>query len=250
MRLQKLLAIAGLGILSHGLFAQSVRIYRDAAAFESAAASFYRIDFDDIAPNTDISGQTIQGVTFQRTGAPLIVVRAEDTYTPTEGWAPGSVLNPNQNKLIATSGENVLSPGGIVLGPGPNPDIEDDSLTLIFQRPVPGFGFDHISQSADGASFTSVFVYAADGSLIFSETIPISDTNPGSPQDARPAADFWGILSDTPIARIVFVESDSNNVHPDCNIGYDSFRVVPEPASLFGLGVGLAGLVGLKRRKR
>jgi len=142
----------------------------------------------------------------------------------------------------------VLSPGGVVLGPGPNPDIEDDSLTIVFQNPVPGFGFDHISQSADGDGYTFVRVFAEDESVIFSGTIPISNTGP--PNNALPAADFWGIISQTLIKKIVFTETDNNNVHPDCNIGYDSFRIVPEPASLLALGAGLAGLMGLKRRKR
>lgn len=248
MRVQKLLTAALISAFASSATFAQVTIFDNAAAFEAAAGSFYRIDFDNIPPNTNISGQTIQGVTFVRTGAPLIVVRATDTYTPATGWAPGSALNPSQNRLIATSGENVLSPGGVELGPGPNPDIENDSLTIVFQNPVPGFGFDHISQSADGASFTRVRVFDVNGTLIFSGTIPISNTGP--PENALPAADFWGIISATPIARIVFIETDNNNIHPDCNIGYDSFRIVPEPASLLVFGAGLAGLVGLKRRKR
>jgi len=221
----------------------------DKAGFLNALGTLPRtvIDFDDISPDTDISGQQISGVQFVQVGAPLIVVRADDTYTPPNGWATGTVLNPSQNKLIATTPENVLSPGGRELVPGPDPN-QQDSLTLIFAQPIQAFGFDHISQSADGFSFTSVRVRGIDGSVLYSGTIPISNTGPAN--NALPAADFWGILFDSPlIARIEFIDNDNDNVFPDCNIGYDTMIVVvPEPASCIALGAGLVGLM-LRRRK-
>ncbi len=142
---------------------------RDKSGFLTAISSLPRtvVDFDGIAPDTDISGQQIGVVQFVRVGAPLIVVRAEDTFTPADGWRSGTVQNPSQNKLIATTPENVLSPGGRELVPGPDPN-QVDSLTLVFSTPLQAFGFDHISQSADGFSLTSVRVLDADGRLLFS----------------------------------------------------------------------------------
>jgi len=203
------------------------------------------IDFDNISSDTNISQQEISGVQFVQTGAPLIVVRAEDTYTPPDGW-DGSARNPSQNKLIATTPENVLSPGGRELVPGPDPN-QEDSLTLIFRERIQAFGFDHISQSADGLGFTSVRVIGIDGTVLYSGTIPISNAGPAD--DALPAADFWGIVFDNPvIKRIEFLESDRNNQFPDCNIGYDTMIVaVPEPASWMALS---AGLWCLRHRRR
>ncbi|MGK3946184.1 hypothetical protein ABK046_48520, partial [Streptomyces caeruleatus] len=78
------------------------------------------------------------------------MVAASSTLTP-GGF--GGTTNTILNKLPATSGLNVLSPGGLVLGPGSNPSVEGDWLTLEFQAPVTYFGFDHLSQSADGVGF-------------------------------------------------------------------------------------------------
>jgi hypothetical protein len=220
----------------------------DKAGFLNALGTLPRtvIDFDNISPDTDISGQQISGVQFVQVGAPLIVVNADDTYTPPDGWG-GTARNPSQNKLIATTLKNVLSPGGRELVPGPDPN-QEDSLILIFAQPIQAFGFDHISQSADGLSFTFVRVIGIDGLVLYSDRIPISNTGPAD--DALPAADFWGILFDSPlIARIEFIEADNNNTFPDCNIGYDTMIVVvPEPASCIALGAGLVGLM-LRRRK-
>jgi hypothetical protein len=193
------------------------------AGFNAAAGSPpVVVDFEDIPPNTDISGQTIRGITFIRTGAPLIVVVASNTFTPA-GFT--GVINPATNKLVATSGINVLSPGGLSLGPGPAPDIEADGMELQFALPVSAVGFDHLSQSADGYSMTSVKVYGSSSNLLYSGGIIITNyyaLGGGAPG----AADFWGIVStETNICRVVISETDSNAEYPDANIGYDTFRV-------------------------
>jgi len=130
---------------------------QDLAGFNIAAGTPpITINFDTVAAGTDVTGSIIAGVTFQGPRSPLIVVRGADTFTPL-GFAGDPVTD--LNKLYATSGENVLSPGGVELAPGPDPNKEQDDLTLIFTVPVQAFGFDHLSQSADGISFTSISVF-------------------------------------------------------------------------------------------
>ena len=86
------------------------------------------VDFDDIAPGTDIGGQVLGGVRFDpsATGAPLIVVRAAETATPAAGYT--GIVDAATNSLPATTGANVLSPGGPTLGPGPDAAVENDDL--------------------------------------------------------------------------------------------------------------------------
>ena len=206
------------------------------AGFNAAAGNPpVSIDFDSIALNTDIGGSTIAGITFNAPagGAALIVVEGDATFTPS-GFS--NAPNTSTNKLFPTSGQNVLSPGGLTLGPGPNNAVENDDLELVFQQPLSAFGFDHLSQSADGASYTSIQVFNQTNSLLFSGTIPISSTGGGG-------ADFWGATttgSDL-IGRILIDEKDGDANYPDSNIGFDTFRFtsVPEPSSLAIFGIGM-----------
>jgi hypothetical protein len=212
----------------------------DLAGFNAAAGNpDIQIDFDAIAPGTDITGQSIAGVTFVGPGSPLIVVPAASTFTPPNVF--GGTPNPETNVLPATSGLNVLSPGGAELGTG---NLQEDSLTLVFSSPVSAFGFDHLSQSADGFSFTSIAIFDADGNTLFSGTVPISGFSGGAPG----GADFFGVVSSSPnIARIVITEDDRNTTFPDANIGFDTFRfaAIPEPAFV---SLVLPMLVMLRRR--
>ena len=225
---------------------------QDLVGFNSAAGNPpVAIDFDGILPGTDITGATISGVTFLGPNAPLIVVDGNDTFTPS-GFS--GAPNPSSNKLFSTSPDNVLSPGGIELAPGPNNAVENDDLTLVFVDPVSEFGFDHLSQSADGFSFTSIQVFDPSDGVLFTGSIPISNLGGGG---APGGADFWGIVSDTAdIKRIAIDEADGNNVFPDSNIGFDTFRFnsdlfqVPEPSILLLIGTGLVGLIGFRRKFR
>ncbi|MBS0197761.1 MAG: hypothetical protein JSR77_13485 [Planctomycetes bacterium] len=196
---------------------------RNLPGFLAAAPdSFVAVNFDSVPAGTNIADQMLGGIVFLQTGgAAPIVVNAADTVTPA-GFA--GAPHPETNKLIATTGDRVLSPGGVVLGPGPNPQIEDDDLTLLFSTPVKAFGFDHISQSADGAGFTSIVVRTSSGAVLYSGSIPISNLGGGG---APAGVDFWGIVSsDFNIARVDINEGDSNDQYPDSNIGFDTLRIV------------------------
>jgi hypothetical protein len=168
----------------------------------------------------------------------LIVVDGNATVTPA-GFS--GAPNPATNKLFPTSGANVLSPGGLTLGPGPDSAIENDDLELVFVPPLAAFGFNHLSQSADGFGFTSAHVFNQSNTLIFSGPVPISNMGGGG---APGAADFWGVIGTGGdlIRRIVIDEADGNAEFPDANIGFDTFRftpAIPEPTAfiLFALGI-------------
>lgn len=200
----------------------------DAFEAEAGAQSTIVVDFDAIAAGTDITGQTLSGITFQlgnvpAPSAPLIVVRGADTYT-TEGYRGIITGNLPYNKLIPTSGEHVLSPGGVELRPGQNHPYENDDLQIIFEAPVSAVGFDLLLQSQDCCSYADIKVYDAAGTQLYSAGIPTFGYGGGG----EPGGDvFIGFVSASKnIARIVINDFDNDDLYADANIGFDSFRLI------------------------
>jgi len=189
----------------------------DLSGFNAVACNLpVVIDFDSIVADTDITGQALQGVTFLAVEAPLIVVRGSDTSTPSGFNPPGNA----NNRLLPTTGENCLSPGGAVLGPGPDPLVEGDSIRLEFDPPVTAVGFDILEQLADGSLYL-VRVYDQGNNLIFSEEVVTPNQTSSSG-----GSNFYGIVSsEQNISRIEFEDTDNNAVFPDANIGYDTLRI-------------------------
>lgn len=199
------------------------------------------VDFDSITAGTDITGSTLSGVKFelgnQSPSAPLIVTRATDTFTPS-GFS--GVINASTNKLIATSGQNVLSPGGTQLAPGPNALLENDDVKITFAQPVSAVGFDVLYQSLDTSSSTQVTVLDSNGNVLSSSTLSI----PGGGGSGAPGGTiFYGYVSTRAnIATILIDEIDSDATNPDSNIGIDSLRVgglIPSTAVVNLSGAGL-----------
>lgn len=198
------------------------------AGFDAASGAPVQVTFDDVAAGTDIQGSAINGATFSAgpvEGAAPIVVRAADTTTP-DGFTGPEPFDPADNTLVATTGDNVLSPGGTTLAPGPNPTVENDDLVVRFDQPVSAVGFDLLFQSLDDYSGVAVLLYDSSGSLLYVNGLIPAGTNPaGSPG----APFFVGFVSPSPnIATLVVDDTDDNEVWPDANIGFDSFR--------FGIG--------------
>src|SRR4029079_3721684 len=141
----------------------------DFAGFQATTgAPPIAISFDDIPAGTNITGTTISGVTFQLEGtatdnAPLIVGNGLDTFTP--GGYSG-VIDATKNKLFPTSGENVLSPGGVNLHPT-DPLLQNDNIKMTLSQPVSAVGFDLLFQEMDFASFVSLTVIGSNGQVLY-----------------------------------------------------------------------------------
>jgi hypothetical protein len=223
----------------------------DLAGFNLAAGTpAVALDFESIAPGTNIAGTTISGVSLSSpSGNSLEVVTATSTFTPA-GFT--GVIDAGTNRLFATSGVNVLSPGGVSLVPGPDP-AEQDSLILDFSTPVRAFGFDVLFQSLDTGSNTSFQVF--DSSLNQIAGGAVDTSSAGGAGGSPGGAFFLGFVSDDPatdIGRIIVTDSDGNAIFPDSNIGYDTFRigVVPIPGALWLFGSGLLAYLGLGLKRR
>jgi len=226
----------------------------DLAGFNAlAGAPPVSLDFDSILTGTDLAGDSESGIAFENLlgGTTLEVVNAGATFT-----ALGFDSGDSDNRLFATSGVNVLSPGGAALVPGPAAG-ESDGMRLVFDAPVRAFGLDILFQSLDGFSFFGFTVFdAADNVLASNGFIPIPALPNGPDGTSASSAGgsiFLGFVSDSSnIARIDFNEGDDNAANPDANVGYDSFRFhtaqVPEPSSLVFLALALAGMVANARR--
>jgi hypothetical protein len=192
---------------------------------EAAGRPPISISFDNIPLDTNLNGVTMAGVTLRpsATGAPLFVVRGDLTVTPS-----GFINAPfrSTNKLFPTSGQRVLSPGGRILGPAPNRTQENDDLRLDFSPPVSAFGFDLLLQAADGDSLIRIRVFNQSNALLFDGIVPIPNLG-GIGAPGR--AEFWGAVTTEAdlIGRIVINEFDEDNVNPDSNIGFDTFRFFP-----------------------
>jgi YD repeat-containing protein len=184
------------------------------------------VDFDNIPAGTNITGNSYNGVSFDlgnqpSPSAPLIVVKGTDTFTP--GGFSG-VFNASTNKLIATSGENVLSPGGIELAPGTNDLKENDDLKLTFDEPVAAVGLDILFQEYDGFSAVGITIRDPQGTILYQNSnLPVSSNAGGGAPGGK---EFFGFISRrSNIKTIVIDDFDNNNVNPDCNIGFDTIRV-------------------------
>jgi hypothetical protein len=205
--------------------------FDDLAGFNTAAGSPpIVVNFDSVAKGTDISGATFGGITFDKgnmpaPSAPLIVIDAADSYSDGPfNWF--SVAN----KLIATSGSNVLSPGGVQLEAGEVPELENDDLNMTFADPVNAAGFDLLYQSKDGASYVGITVYDSGDNVLYSNSfIPV-----GVAPDSAGGPEFVGFVSDSKnIKKIAIDEYDNNSINPDSNIGFDTIRAprefIPSP---------------------
>jgi hypothetical protein len=221
-----LLVLALCNITSSGAQPEFVVFFDDLIGFNNAASSPpVIISFDDIAAGTNITGSTIGGVTFEVDplvlSAPLLVVRANDTHS-LPGYSPPATDN---NTLNATSGDNILSPGGVDLAPGPNVTVENDDIILSFTNPVFAVGFDVLFQSMDPYSFTSVKVLNQTGSILYFQDIPTPTGN-----EAFGGTVFVGFVSNSSnIAKIIIDDGDNNAANADNNIGLDTIRLRISP---------------------
>jgi hypothetical protein len=179
------------------------------------------ITFDDIILGTNITGSTIEGVTFELDpsieSAPLLVVKANDTHSLPGYWPTPSP----DNRLFATSGDNILSPGGVDLAPGPNDTVEKDNIIVTFTNPVFAVGFDVLFQSMDTASYAEVMLLdSAENVLYYPQGIPTTGNG------TYGGSVFVGFVSNSSnIKKIIIIDSDNNNVYADNNIGLDTIRL-------------------------
>jgi hypothetical protein len=233
-----------------------VRVFAGDLAGFCAASPQGRVSLslEGVPAGSEMPSRPLPGVWFSATGAGLVVVSADETSSPDLffedvhtfplGKDEAAAMTPETrrvdaslSRLPATTGEHILSPGGKVLGPGPDPKIEEDDLTIAFDPPARAVGFDLLTQSRDGQSQVGIRILDARGGVLFEGDVPI-----GHSQGHAGGADFWGVVCGAAlIARVEIDERDSNDRYPDCNIGFDSFRIVPQPLPADADGSGVVG---------
>lgn len=175
------------------------------------------VDFEGLPPPVDITGTSVLGVEFQQ----LSLGCGASGYRCGSLASAPLIVTASNPSLPATSGSNLLSPGGGTLSCA-DPIHENDDLTLVFANPTRAFGLDVIFDQADGSSYLGFRVLNSAGAILYENSyVP-------SPGGGGPGTQFIGFVSDSfDIARVEIDEYDEDCVNPDANVGYDTLVFVP-----------------------
>lgn len=192
---------------------------------DSRVTTTTAINFDSFSTGINLDDQSVSGVTF----------RAPDLTSLSIIEGVTGVRNP----MTPSSGANILSPGGS------NPDLQSDSLELLFATPVSAVGLDVIFDVPDGASYVGVVFYDSLNNALHS-------TGFIEAPSGAPGYQFTGLVADSAIiSRVVFNEYD--NSPSDDHVAYDSIvfspAVVPEPSLFLLIASGIAGISFAKGRR-
>ncbi len=180
------------------------------------------VDFESVPLGPFPGGTTLEGVRFEFPGSPGQIVLSGDTRTPERAFS--RVIDPSRYHLDGTAGPRILSPGGAMLGPGPDAAVEQDHLTLHFDPPVRGAWIAVLLQSLDGRSHVDVRATLEDGRTDL-RTLEI-------PHYGDTSLDLSGHITaglrapQSPLVRLEFIESDSDAQFADCNVGYDGLMLL------------------------
>jgi hypothetical protein len=206
--------------LAPGRAEATATMYFDGAAFRSllSGSPLAEVDFDDIAPGTDLTNSSMLGMRFEQ---PNFGCGGHAYRCGTQPSGRLVVIGgiPGNPGLPPSTQPNLLSPGGSDISTCSDPLVDNDDLQIVFMPPVSSFGVDVVFKSPDGASYVGIRILDGTGSTIAeSSFIPMSHLV-GSAQ-------FVGVVSDAAdIATVQIDEYDDNCSNPDEHVGYDSVVV-------------------------
>ena len=175
------------------------------------------VTFDDLAPWTDVEGQTVDGIYFKTPWLGCDPYGGSTYRCGTQTSAPLTVIT-GITGMPATTGANLLSPGGTDIAACSDPSLDNDDLVIHFMEPVSAVGLDVILQ-IDGGSNLGVRVLGSSGNILYDEP----DVQIVMPITPYTGVRFIGFISDTEdIARVEIDEYDEECTGYDAHVGYDS----------------------------